>query len=306
MPRYVMKGPSAKSRLTAAIATKVASKMATSRALPARFNTSKKRYVKNRKLSKNVSKFIETKYNPCREVNEQLPQPIQLGAIAYYEAYILGNSVPAGWDTNIIPIDGISTTQDTGGIADRIGNYIYLKKNHFSLEIDMKSAVSILQGTPLVEFRVVVTKQRRAVIPSGQTKTPQTSLFLELNNNPFGYQTGGTNGTDLLRQPLNKRDWYILHDKKFTLSSPPTVEPGSGPQPQTYSTFYRSNKKMVFNLPFYKKVRYAPPAGGSLFSNPTDIDYFWSVFIFARPVDKDTSALNWETNVRAVTTYNDV
>ena len=255
-------------------------------------------------ISKQVNKFIETKYNPCREINENPPQAIQLGALAYYEGYVIGN-LPATWDTQLIPIDGISTQQGDGGVRERTGNYVYLKKNHFTLEIDMKSAATNLTGTPLTEFRVVVCKQRRAVIPTGQAPSPQNTLFLALDNSEFGYQTSGINGTDLMRQPLNKRDWVIHTDKRFTLTSPPTVTPGGGPQPQTYNTKYASHKRMMFNLPFYKKTRYAPPAGGSLTSFPTDIDFHYGVFIFARSIDKDTEALAWESNVRAVTTYQD-
>lgn len=255
-------------------------------------------------ISKQVNKFIETKYNPCRQVDLQNPQPIQLGAKAYYEGYVIGN-LPATWDTGLIAIDGISTKQGDAGVRERTGNYVYLKKNHFTLEIDMKPASDNLAATPLTEFRVVVCKQRRAVIPTGQAPSPQNTLFLNLDNSEFGYQTSNKNGTDLMRQPLNKRDWVIFTDKKFTLSAPPTVLAGSGLQPQTYSQKYGSHKRMMFNMPFYKKTRYAPPAGGSLFSFPTDIDFHYGVFIFARPVNKDNPANQWQTNVRAVTTYQD-
>lgn len=268
---------------------------------PARFNFSMPRYKKNRAIASKMSKYSETKLNPCREVNEDPPSAIQIGASAYYQAYVIGD-LPSSWDSGIFPLNGMSTTFGTEGVAQRVGNYVYLKKTHFLLEIDMKAALDTLAASPLTEFRVVVCKTRQAIVASGQVKVPQRDLFLKLDGSPYSYQTSGIDGTDLIRQPLNKRDWVIHSDKKFMLTSPPTLRDSGGLQPTTYNQKYRSAARMTFNLPYYKRVRYAVSDTASY---PTDIDYHWGVFIFARAVNKDSPASNWECNVRAVTSYTD-
>jgi len=96
-----------------------------------------------------------------------------------------------------------------------------------------------------------------------------------------------------------------LKDTKFTLSAPPTITPGGAPQPQAYSQKYPSQKSVSVNLPFYKKTRYEYEES-NISTEPVDLNFQWAVFVFAKPVGNDTQAINWETNLRAVTSFQDV
>lgn len=271
---------------------------------PARFNQSRTRYVKNKRFSNSISKFAETKLLPCKELNESKPYETS-SALSYYNGWVIGDDVPVGWDANIFPIGGMSTVRGVDA-GDRIGNFVYLKKTHFTLNIDMNTGVSALQGTALSEFRLVVCKMRSQVTPTDQIKLPSQSLFLNLAGLAFGYQSAGLTPTDLMCQPLNRRDWVILKDHKFTLTCPPTLNTGAGlPNPQAYSQRYPSTKTVVIDLPYYKKTRYEFDQTNTAVE-PVDLNYQWAVFLFSKPVGQDTPALNFETNLRAVTSFQDL
>ncbi len=290
MPRYPTKNTKEKKKKSAN--------------MPARFNQSRTRYVKNKKFSNSISKFAETKLLPCKELNETKPY-VTTSPLSYYNGWVIGADVPVGWDQNIFAIDGMSMIRGVDA-GERVGNYVYLRKTHFTLNIDMNTGVSGLQGTAISEFRLVVCKMRSQVVPTDQIKLPSQSLFLNLAGLPFGYLSAGLTPTDLMCQPLNRRDWVILKDHKFTLTPPPTLQTGSTlPNPQAYSQKYPSSKTVVVDLPYYKKTRYefdqANPA-----TEPVDLNFQWAIFLFSKPIGQDTPALNFETNLRAVTTFQDL
>ena len=116
----------------------------------------------------------------------------------------------------------------------------------------------------------------------------------------------------MIMQPLNKRDWTIHYETKFTLTPSPDLTLAST-SPNVYNQRYPSSKRLEFNLPFYKKTRYAQNLLGLQF--PTDIDYHYCVLVFARPVGNQVNQVNppvlgtaakwWVANIRSVTTYTD-
>lgn len=256
----------------------------------ARFNYSKRRYYKNRSIASLLSKFSETKYKAVKSVDEQTPVAIQTGALAHMVNFCLGG-VPTAWGTDYTDIEGISIVQGTAE-SNRIGDYTYLKKTRISLEIDMKEPDS---GNALpCEFRVIVFKSRRQAMPSGSVRAPQQSLFIDEICNDFGHTTAGKNGTDLMLQPVNKRHFVVLKDTKFMLSNPlnPTIT-------AAYTGFYPCMKRMYIDLPHYTKCHYEDD------NKPTNYDYHYGISIYARSLDKDTRADNFEVNLRGTTTYVD-
>jgi hypothetical protein len=167
------------------------------RRMPARFNPSRSRFVRNKILSKQMSQMSETKLRPVQPFNELAGIPIQTGAIAYYQGFVM-QDLPSGWDSSLSVLGGIKMAQGLTA-QERIGDYVYFKKTHLSLQVDMNESSTIL---PPVEFRCIVVKARASNIPAGLTDTPQTSLFLNTIGAPEGYATSGVNGADLMLQPI--------------------------------------------------------------------------------------------------------
>ncbi len=256
-----------------------------------RFSFSKSRYYKNRQIASTLSKFSETKYKQLVKVDEQAPVAIQVGALAHMAKFVIGTT-PSGW-TDFTALGGMTFTQGTA-TGNRIGDYIYVKKNHLNIQIDMKVADD--SNNHPIEFRMIVCKARRAATPVGVSRTPQASLFLDTEADDFGDGTGGINGTDLIVQPLNKRHWFIHKDYKFRMSNtlnPATVGGNS------YSGYYPCMKRFSIDLPHYIKAHFDNS------DTPTNYDYHWAVVIYARSLDKDTKADNWEVNMRGNTQYVD-
>lgn len=257
----------------------------------ARFNFSRKRYSANRKFSSGINKFAENHLLQCFRQNEISPIPIQLGAIATYRLFCFG-SVPATWDTDAIDIAGASITQGTGE-GQRAGNYVYLKNTTINMEIDMnRSTTNLITPT---EFRVIVFKQRRAVMPAGISFNPATSLYLDEVGQQLGYATAGFNGTDAIMQPLNKRDYIILQDKNFVLSNPHSTSYGG------YSGHYPTLKRMRLSLPHWIRAHY-----NNTSSLPDTYDYHYGILVIARSQAKDTSSNTFEINMRGSTSFTDL
>lgn len=250
-------------------------------------------YVQRRRASQSTRNLLaETKLLPLTVYNQKAPNPIQAGAKCYYMGFCL-QSVPTGWDTGLNDLSGIDIAQGVTGTT-RIGNYVYYKKSHLTLQIDMNA--SVYQAPP-TEFRFIIAKSRQSVMPAGSTDQPQTTLFLNTVGAQQGYQTAGFNGMDAMLMPLNKRDWVIFKDRKFTLSSPMMSDSDGGNV--GYSGKYRCRKSIMCNLNHYKKTRLNPN------NLPSDYDAHYLVYIFASSMGKDFNALNWEVSTRGTTSLLD-
>lgn len=262
---------------------------------PARFQQSVKRYRKNKKLAGALASLAETKLILVNPVEESPPIPIQTGALCQYKGFVV-DVKPSSWDSNLIELGGIQTALGVNGVAERVGNYVYYKKTHLTLQVDMNF---ITTPRPPVEFRCVVLKARQAVMPSGFTDNPQATMFLNQVGSPIGYQTSGVTGMDIMNNPLNKRDWVIYKDFHFNLSHPMRSDSDGGNV--GYTGKYANRKTFHLNLPFYKKTRI-----NSSSNKPEDLDTHFLVYIFASAIGKDMGADLWETSLRGTTSYNDI
>ena len=268
------------------------------KSLPSRFRNSRSKYAKSRTVSKVLNAITENKILPLTDVNEGAPTPIQLGALAYEKTFVI-NTVPTGWPGSTTALGGIYMIQGTAN-GQRIGNYVYLKKSHVTIEVEAQPSAPTVNQVPK-QFRVIVFKQRRSVMPTGRTVYPQNTLFLDSAGQSFGHATGGKNGSDLMLQPLNKRDWVIYKDSKFTLTNPVQYnEDGIAAAWNWTNTKYGSYKKMVVNLPYFKKTHY-----NSGTNVPDDVDTHFGIVIYSKSLGKDYAADDWEVNVRGSTTYSD-
>lgn len=264
-------------------------KSKTRRAPPARYMPSSKSI--SRKVKSTIFNLAEKKFSPLTDYNESVGAAIQTGAQATCWCCVLGDK-PSAWDSSFKPLGGIEIGLGNNK-EKRIGDYVQLQKTHLSLNLDMK--MNNTQAPPL-EFRVIHFRQRRSAMPAGINPDPATSLFLTTSGGEFGHATSGINGTDLMFQPLNKKEWIIYKDQKFLLTKPSHVDSdGGGQLPNAYPCM----KNFLFNFPFYKKAKYT---GGNI---PENVAYHHAVVIYARTLDKDQNSTVWEVNTRGTTTFCD-
>lgn len=266
---------------------------------PARLKGSRINYQVAKAVSRAMDKVSENKIIPCDTVNEVSPARIQALALATTKSFTLGN-IPAVWSgvTGLQTLSGMSFPLGVGH-AQREGKYIYLQKTRVTMEIDMST---IPDFSIPVEFRVICCKARRGNNPSGITNNFANTLFLGTDGNEFGHATSGINGTDLMVQPINKKDWSVRTDKKFMLTNPLLNQDlqGSGVT-TTYAGKYPVFKRMVFNLPYYAKTEIDTNAS----NRPADLDYNYLIIVYAKGLGKDYVADKFEINVRGSTTFKD-
>ncbi len=259
----------------------------------ARMAYNRRKPAATRRLSNLLNKIGETKLLPIGHANELAAVPIQVGAKAYMCCFCMGTK-PTAWTSTWNNLLGMTIPiGDTANSRD--GNYVYLQHTRLAINIDTQNNNNY---RPPMQYRMIVGKSRRGTNPAGITQDPAVDLFIDVAGNSFGHATSGVNGSDLMMQPINKRDWYVKMDRKFTLSTP-LEDQGGG-----YSGKYPTTKDVVVRLPYYKKTKYAND--GPLKDLPLDIDYSYFVIIYARSQQKDTDADDWEVNLRGTTCFKDV
>lgn len=259
---------------------------------PPRFQYSKKTFKKNSKIANVLKQFSELKYRPWTSLDEAAPAAIQVGALAYQYGIVGGLTVPAGW-TNFNPLGGFQYSQGTGNTG-RDGRYMFLNKSTINMSIHMNSSPRNKAPT---QFRMIVFKARRGTTPTGVSYDPNQTLFLAPNGNATGAGVGGINGNDLRLQPLNKRDWIIISDRKFTLQAP-MAAPSS--ESSSFQGKYPNFKQCRITLNQKAKALYDNST-----NEPIDFDFHYGIVIYAMAVGRDELADGWEVNFRGTTTAYD-
>lgn len=260
-------------------------------ALPTRYyGGSRKAYGKRRNFGKSLNTLGETKLRPCDNQTEESPVPIQLGAQAQFYAINVG---PSGLFVGSNPVNGIQIDQGTG-FNQRIGNYLYYKKTHLTMRIEMNADSS----NPPIQFRMIMYKIRRSASPSGITPQFSSSGFLGTNGSSFGHASSGTTGLDLIMQPLNKRDWVIYKDIQFILQPYNDQEAGG---PAILYNHYPASKQVQLNCPYYKKAHF--PTGAI---SPDDLNFSYGVIIYAHTLGRSGFIPDsWEVTTRGTTSFCD-
>ena len=293
MPLRVKLTPAMRKRIALRKKYGTYKKRTTSTRLPSRYyGGSRKQLTTRRKLGRQMNMIGETKLTPTKSFDEKAPVPIQVGAQAYFFAFNVGSSAIF---TSATPVDGITISQGTG-FNERVGNYVYYKKTHFSIKLEMTTSDS---GRPPTQFRMIVFKIRRQVSPSGLTANFSSDGFLRGDGLSFGHATTGVTGLDLMMQPLNKRDWIIYKDTKFVLQNYNSLNGA----PQLIYNHYPAYKDVQLDLPYYKKSY----MGGNTGISPTDLNFSYGVVIYAHTLGRDgIPADGFEVSQRGTTSFSDI
>lgn len=245
-------------------------------------------------VKKEFSRRVETKYLALTNHNEKVPEAIQSGAKTYHLGLIMGTH-PSSWTAFQCHLGGIALSN-----TQREGLNVYLKHTTLQVNIDMKHNLS---SRAPCEFRVIHAKQRRSALPAGITTNPGVALFLNTNGNPFGHAStiggGVPKGSDLMMQPLNRREFIIYSDKRFYLQKPSHLDSDGGGQGS--SGPYKCARDLKFTFKYNKNTRYNETS-----DLPENLAYHHFIYIYARSIDQQNNADNWEINTRGTTTYEDL
>lgn len=260
---------------------------------PPRLAASRKMYNQARYVSRVLNQVSENKITPVIPVNEATFNPIQLGAQAHTKSFCIG-TIPAVWAgiAGLQTIGGVQIPNGTGR-AQRNGHYVYLEKTHLRINLENNQ----LPARCPVQVRMLVIKSNRRNNPTGRSNPFDTTLFLDNGGNEFGHATAGINGTDLMVQPINKKDWYCRMDRKFVLSP---VNDSDGVTPSSNACRYPITKEFALNLPYYKKTEF-----DGLNNEPINLDSHWVILFYTRSIGKDQVADGLEVNIRGSTTFKD-
>lgn len=266
--------------------------------LPSRLRGSRIQYSLNRAVGQVLNGLAENKVVAVTQRDEYAPSPIQVLAKAHYAGFVIGG-IPLGWDSNLSNIGG-TTIPPGNGQNQRNGDSVYMRKTRLTFEIDAQPVGSDQQPVPK-EYRMIIVKQNRKMIPTGVNPHPQTSLFLNTSGQEFGYQTSGFTGADAMLQPINRKYWTVFKDMRFRLTNPALYnEAGSAASWNWTNQNYGSTKRVTCDLPYYSKCSFNSS------DIPENLDCHYAVFIFARSIGQDFAADDWEVNVRGTTSYKDM
>jgi len=265
--------------------------------LPARLQPSLTRYITNKAIYAVQKKYSESKLIPLTRVNEEAPTKCQTsGAFSYgyWNGFVLGDSIPTGWATGWTTLSGLATIP--GDLSNnRQGNYMYLNKTHFTMDIEM---LGTPQGEfPIQEFRVVIFKER-STMPTGINQNPQQYLFLDELGRDSGHttQVPGKTPRDLMVQPLNKRYFTILKDMSFKLKDGGWNADGRWP----------SHKRIICDLPHHIKAKYQVPADVETATEPTNYNYRYGIMVYSRVIGAPTQNANrHRVSIRGATSATD-
>jgi len=232
---------------------------------PSRYYSSKSRYSLNRLISSQVNRISENKF---RGFTASCLRPVPKPAGTQPLSYIFLNSgeqLSHPSDVMYQPMNLFNFPR--GDLpTERNGDYMYIKKSHIKFEIQMlpTSVVDTSALNSTTEFRLMVVKANRALNKLGVSPISGGGLFLNPENESFGFGVPGglsTNTTfENTSQPINKRQWIVYKDTKFTLSTPAQeCSDNAVPAQFAYNTAnnkYPVKKFFSFNLPIWKKTHF--------------------------------------------------
>jgi len=269
---------------------------------PGRLRGGASSYKHSKKASKALAAFGEVKIQSLRNVNFLAPTQMNtvVAGVApvYGTRHVIGPSLAQY--QNYDALQGMTWPQGTGS-DERVGNYMYFKKIHMTLQVNMNQVGQTNSGPR--KFRLIIFKARRSVDPTGTTFDPNKQLMLGSSGDPFGVSTTSIpvpNGLDFSTQITNKRNFQIFRDKTFILQNP-VGDPSASTTPFIgTSGQYKAQKTMKLSLPLWRKTRMDN-------SIPTDLNYNYGVYLQAVNVGSQTAIPDdWTVSIRGTVSANDV
>lgn len=286
------------------------------RKLPSSLKSSRKKYSINKKISRALASYGETK---IRGVNLKCLEPVQKpGAAGAPTSYVFANAgqtmnalLPEFPTANALDLFSFPATTSLATPQTRIGNYMYLRQGYVKMEVQMLPINTLDSRNALnttVSFRLMVVKCNRKYNRLGTFPDPGSQLFRATNGNPIGYDSGVVDAFEFMNQPINKQQFNIYCDKKFTLSPPAVLLDNDGAGIEStnlQNPRYPIKKRIDLKLPVWRKCYFPNDQ-----SQPSNLDTQWMVICQAVDTaycDDATASfpLDWRLNIYASATGRD-
>lgn len=281
------------------------------RYLPSRVRVSRTRYQRTKAIARSLNNLAENKFsgfigNCLTPVAKPAgSQPISY--LFYNAGHNLGLALPEFNAMNLWRY------QRGDQNINRDGDYMFIKKSSLKMEVQMlpySDVASQITSQTAVEFRVMVVKANRKYNPLATFGDPGTNLFLTNSNGKFGYD-GTTESVYVnFQQPINKRQWLVYCDKRFTLT-PPSVDDIAlgGERINTARQNLPTKKYINLSLPCYKKCHFNNASGDAV-NTPDNFDGQFLIIIQAVRASyclEDTRRPeNWRVNMIGSTSASDM
>lgn len=267
----------------------------------------------NRAVSKKLEGVVESKTVALSKQRQIVPSKIWTSALTGSPSFVWGGcfgTKPTNWTSGLF--SGLSQYDDLGGFtipvgpgnSQRNGDYVYMKKTVFNLNLQMEPQDDTVRSLGPYRFRMVVFKPKARVRTVGAPSDPTQDLFIDSIGNQFGHGTQTTTYMDIHQSLLNKRDYTIISDKKFMMSHPQFNTAASGaptvPGRNVAGRQYSCSKDLRITIPWEKKVRYS-----LLNQQPEDLNVSVGYLIFAQSVNNAEDSELWNVSYQGTTVYQD-
>lgn len=249
---------------------------------PNRFKGSKvsTRYVTTRAVSNMLANYGESKYNGnILNCLPSITKPAGNQPLRYHlinTGGTLSSFLGSSW---VAPMNLYRFPQGDG-FNQRVGKYMYIKNTRIKMEIQMHPIIDpdgeFENLNNAYEFRVIMVKANRKYQPYGDssnTAKPNDALFLDNENQSFGLNDVGKTTYEYQNNLINKRQFNVLYDRKFTLAPPSVAWTASQVQGQSSinsgALRYPVKKQISINIPFYRKSYFQNTVNAE---TPTNLD----------------------------------
>lgn len=252
------------------------------RKLPSRMRFSKKRYTKNSAISKMLSNFTEKKFQGSTLIDQD-PVASPNGNPLSYHFFNSGSVLPGANYTEFVA-QKLFTFPRGDESNERVGNYMFVNRSSISMEVQALPSTQKNIGItdyaqPILEFRLMVVKANRKYNELGTSPDPGSSLFINTENNKFGYDTLSQPTFYYVNQPINKRKWLVYKDIRFKLSAPVLNQDMATPAPQVRINAaydkYPTKRLIKYSLPVNKKTHFQNDLGTVADNTPDNLDTQW-------------------------------
>lgn len=248
---------------------------------PERLRVSKSRSRQTYNVERTLRNFSGCKY---QGVNKDCLAPVPKPGGSQPISYLFlnaGREIPSQSEFSPLNLFQFPLGDDA---TSRVGSYMYIRKSHIKMEIQalpliqIAGGINALQST--LQFRLIVVKQNSKYNSLGQEQICGDTLFLNTQNEEFGYN--GTTATTFLNmsQPINKRKWLVYRDQRFILSPPSqeSRELGTEIAINTATPKYNTKKYISFDLPVHKKCHFID-SDTSVDNVPDNLDTQWLMIL---------------------------
>lgn len=284
--------------------------------LPSSLRVSRKRYSVAKQVSRALASYGETKIRGNNlKCLEPIVKPGTAGAPTSYVFANAGQSInsllPEFPTANALDLFNFPATTSLATPQTRIGNYMYLRQGYLKMEIQMmpintNDSRNALNTT--VSFRLMVVKCNRKYNRLGAFPDPGGLLFRSTNGNPVGYDSGVVDAFEFMNQPINKQQFQIYCDKRFTLSPPSVLLDNDGAGLEStnlQNPKYPIKKRIDVKLPVWRKCYFPNDQ-----NQPSNLDTQWMIIcqaVYTAYCDSSTAAppLDWRLNIYASATGRD-